>query len=64
MPKHVAFFVFACTEFFKRLSISSLENSENLLCNVIFSTNFQLSFNFKQTRTFTIIGDYGISINS
>ena len=40
MPKFVAFFVFDGTEIFKSLSISSLENLENLLCNAIFSKNF------------------------
>ena len=62
-PKHVAFFVLA-TEFFKSLSISSLENSKNLLFNAIFSKEFRLPFNFKLTRfrltAFTIFGDYGI----
>ena len=42
MSKLLAFFVFDGTEFFKSLSISSLENSENLLCNAIFSKTFQL----------------------
>ena len=60
MPKFVAFFVFAGTKFFKRFSISSLENLENLLCNAIFSKNFQLPFEFKLTRTLTKSGDYGI----
>ena len=60
MPKLVAFFVLAGTEFFKTLSISLLENSENLLCNAIFLKNVQLPFNFKQMHKFTIFGDYGI----
>ena len=60
MGKLVAFFVFPGMAFFKRLSISWLENLENLLCNAIFSKNFQLHFNFKITCMFTIFGDYGI----
>ena len=38
LQKFVAF-VFPDTEFFKSLSISSLENSKNLLCNAIFSVS-------------------------
>ena len=49
MPKLVAFFVFAGKEFFKSLSISSLRNSENLLCKAILSKNVQLPLNFKLT---------------
>mgnify|MGYP001793974434 CR=1 FL=1 len=60
MPKFVALFVFAVKEFFKSLSIFLLENSENLLCNTIFSKSFQLPFNFKLIRTLSIFVDYGI----
>ena len=42
MLKFIAFFVFTGTELFKSSSISSLENSENLLCNAIFLKNVQL----------------------
>ena len=62
MPKFVAFFVFAGLEFFKSLSISSLQNLENLFCDTIFSKNVQLPFNFKLTCKLTIklFGNYGI----
>ena len=51
MPTYVAFFILAGTELFKSLSISSLENSKNLLCNANFSASlpgklFQLGNTF------------------
>mgnify|MGYP001799708736 CR=1 FL=1 len=44
MPKLVAFFVFAGTEFFKSLSISLLESSKNLLINAGFLKLFSAPF--------------------